>query len=60
LLLYDNGHLTRDELNALTGLSLVLLKKRLFYLPSLRYGAIWLHFAVRQKDNRRKILFVNA
>jgi hypothetical protein len=24
LLLYDNGHLTRDELNALTGLSLVL------------------------------------
>ena len=25
-----------------------------------RYGAIWLHFAVRPKDNRRKILFVNA
>ena len=25
-----------------------------------RYGAIWLHFAVRAKGNRRKILFVNA
>ena len=25
-----------------------------------RYGAIWLHFAVRPKDNRRKILFINA
>ena len=25
-----------------------------------RYGAIWVHFAVRPKDNRRKILFVNA
>ena len=25
-----------------------------------RYGAIWLHFAVRTKDNRRKILFINA
>ena len=25
-----------------------------------RYGAIWLHFAVRPKDNRRKVLFINA
>ena len=25
-----------------------------------RYGAIWLHFAVRPNNNRRKILFVNA
>ena len=25
-----------------------------------RYGAIWLHFAVRPKDNRRKIAFINA
>ena len=25
-----------------------------------RYGAMWLHFAVRPKDNRRKILFINA
>ena len=25
-----------------------------------RYGAIWLHFAVRPKGNRRKILFINA
>ena len=25
-----------------------------------RYGAIWVHFAVRPKDNRRKILFINA
>ena len=25
-----------------------------------RYGAIWLHFAVRAKDNRRKVAFVNA
>ena len=25
-----------------------------------RYGAIWLHFAVRQSGNRRKILFINA
>ena len=25
-----------------------------------RHGAIWLHFAVRQKDNRKKILFINA
>ena len=25
-----------------------------------RYGAIWLHFAVRPKENRRKILFINA
>ena len=25
-----------------------------------RYGAVWLHFAVRAKDNRRKILFINA
>ena len=25
-----------------------------------RYGAIWLHFAVRPKGNRRRILFVNA
>ena len=24
------------------------------------YGAIWVHFAVRPKDNRRKILFINA
>ena len=24
------------------------------------HGAIWLHFAVRPKDNRRKIMFVNA
>jgi hypothetical protein len=24
-----------------------------------RYGAIWLHFAVRPKDNRRKVLFLN-
>ena len=25
-----------------------------------RYGAMWLHFAVRPKDNRRKMLFINA
>ena len=25
-----------------------------------RYGAIWLHFAVRLKDNRRKVAFINA
>ena len=25
-----------------------------------RYGAIWVHFAVRPKDNRRKICFINA
>ena len=25
-----------------------------------RYGAIWVHFAVRPKDNRRKILYINA
>lgn len=25
-----------------------------------RYGAIWLHFAVRPKDNRRKINFIYA
>ena len=25
-----------------------------------KHGAIWLHFAVRPKDNRRKIMFVNA
>jgi hypothetical protein len=24
------------------------------------HGAIWLHFAVRPKDNRRKVAFVNA
>ena len=25
-----------------------------------RYGAIWLHFAVRPKDNRHKVNFINA
>jgi hypothetical protein len=25
-----------------------------------RYGAIWLHFAVRPSNNRRKISFINA
>ena len=25
-----------------------------------RHGAVWLHFAVRPKDNRRKVLFINA
>ena len=25
-----------------------------------RYGAIWLHFAVRAKGNRRKVAFINA
>ena len=25
-----------------------------------RYGAIWVHFAVRPKDNRHKALFINA
>ena len=24
------------------------------------YGAIWLHFAVRPKDNRRKVMIINA
>ena len=24
------------------------------------HGAIWLHFAVRSKDNRRKVMFINA
>ena len=24
------------------------------------HGAIWLHFAVRAKDNRRKVMFINA
>ena len=24
------------------------------------HGAIWLHFAVRAKENRRKVLFINA
>ena len=24
------------------------------------HGAIWLHFAVRPSNNRRKILFINA
>ena len=23
-----------------------------------RYGTIWLHFAVRPKDNRRKVAFI--
>ena len=25
-----------------------------------RYGAIWLHFAVRPRDNRHKVNFLNA
>ena len=25
-----------------------------------RYGAVWVHFAVRPKDNRRKVAFLNA
>ena len=25
-----------------------------------RYGAIWVHFAVRTSNNRRKVLFINA
>ena len=25
-----------------------------------RYGAIWLHFAVRPKGNRRKVLSINV
>ena len=25
-----------------------------------RYGAIWLHFAVRPKDNRHRLNFINA
>jgi hypothetical protein len=25
-----------------------------------RYGAIWLHFAVRPKDNRRKVCFIQT
>ena len=25
-----------------------------------RYGAIWLHFAVRPRDNRRKVALINA
>jgi hypothetical protein len=25
-----------------------------------RYGAIWLHFAVRPRDNRRKVAFIQA
>ena len=25
-----------------------------------KHGAIWLHFAVRSKDNRRKVMFINA
>ena len=25
-----------------------------------RYGAIWVHFAVRPKENRRKVAFINA
>ena len=25
-----------------------------------RYGAIWLHFAVRPRDNRNKVNFINA
>ena len=29
-------------------------------IESNRYGAIWLHFAVRPKDNRRKVSFIQA
>lgn len=25
-----------------------------------RHGAVWLHFAVRPRENRRKLLFINA
>jgi hypothetical protein len=25
-----------------------------------RYGAVWLHFAVRPKDNRHKVNFLNT
>lgn len=25
-----------------------------------RYGAIWLHFAVRARDNRRKVLLITS
>ena len=25
-----------------------------------RYGAVWVHFAVRPKDNRRKVAFIVA
>ena len=25
-----------------------------------RYGAVWLHFAVRPRENRRKFLYINA
>jgi len=25
-----------------------------------RYGAIWLHFAVRPKDNRRKVMILSV
>ena len=25
-----------------------------------RYGAVWLHFAVRPKENRRMVMFINA
>jgi hypothetical protein len=25
-----------------------------------RYGAVWVHFAVRPKDNRRKVAFIQA
>ncbi len=25
-----------------------------------RYGAVWLHFAVRPKENRHKVAFINA
>ena len=25
-----------------------------------RYGAVWVHFAVRPKDNRHKVSFINA
>ncbi len=25
-----------------------------------RYGAVWLHFAVRPKENRRKVAFIRA
>ena len=29
------------------------------FIEKNRYGAIWLHFAVRPKDNRRKMTFMN-
>jgi hypothetical protein len=25
-----------------------------------RYGAVWVHFAVRPSNNRRKVMFLNA